>query len=104
VEDKALAQAKKENVSFEEVTRRNEEVFFKDLELLKKDDYNSKTPLPRIPYDEAVEKICHHGSNLTWGQDLTTEDEKLLGDIMNKEGIDFLFSVLPVGVVVVQAP
>jgi cysteinyl-tRNA synthetase len=35
VEDKAVAQAKKESVSVEEVTRRNEEVFFKDLELLK---------------------------------------------------------------------
>jgi cysteinyl-tRNA synthetase len=35
VEDKAIAQAKKESVSLEELTRRNEEVFFKDLELLK---------------------------------------------------------------------
>jgi cysteinyl-tRNA synthetase len=35
VEDKALAQAKKENVSLAELTRQNEEVFFKDLELLK---------------------------------------------------------------------
>ena len=35
IEDKAIAQADKENVSVEELTRRNEEVFFKDLELLK---------------------------------------------------------------------
>jgi cysteinyl-tRNA synthetase len=35
VEDKALAQAKKEKVSLEEVTRRNEDAFLKDLELLK---------------------------------------------------------------------
>jgi cysteinyl-tRNA synthetase len=35
VEDKALAQAKKENLSLEELTRRNEDAFFKDLELLK---------------------------------------------------------------------
>lgn len=35
VEDKALAQAKKENVSLEDLTRRNEEVFFRDFELLK---------------------------------------------------------------------
>jgi cysteinyl-tRNA synthetase len=35
LEDKAIAQAKKENVSREELTRRNEKVFFKDLELLK---------------------------------------------------------------------
>jgi cysteinyl-tRNA synthetase len=35
VEDKALAQAKKEHRSVEELTRRNETIFFKDLELLK---------------------------------------------------------------------
>ena len=35
VEDKALGQAKKENVSVEESTRRNESVFFKDFEFLK---------------------------------------------------------------------
>jgi cysteinyl-tRNA synthetase len=35
VEDKALTQAKKENRSVEELTRRNETVFFKDFELLK---------------------------------------------------------------------
>jgi cysteinyl-tRNA synthetase len=35
VEDKAIAQAKKESVSLEELTRRNEEAFFIDLELLK---------------------------------------------------------------------
>jgi cysteinyl-tRNA synthetase len=35
VEDKAIAQAKKENLTLEELTRKNEEVFFKDFELLK---------------------------------------------------------------------
>ncbi len=35
IEDKALAQAKKENRSVQEVTRRNEDAFFKDFELLK---------------------------------------------------------------------
>jgi len=35
VEDKALAQAKKENVSVEELTRRNEEVLFRDFDFLK---------------------------------------------------------------------
>src|SRR4030067_3758618 len=34
VEDKALAQAKKENVSFEELPRRNEEVLFRDFDFL----------------------------------------------------------------------
>jgi cysteinyl-tRNA synthetase len=41
VEDKAIAQAKKESLTLEELTRKNEEVFFKDFELLKikKPDY-----------------------------------------------------------------
>ncbi len=41
VEDKAIAQAKKENLTVEELTRKNEAIFFKDFELLKikKPDY-----------------------------------------------------------------
>ncbi len=41
VEDKAIDQAKKENLTVEELTRKNEAVFFKDFELLKikKPDY-----------------------------------------------------------------
>ena len=35
VEDKAIEQAKKENLTVEELTRKNEAVFFKDFELLK---------------------------------------------------------------------
>jgi cysteinyl-tRNA synthetase len=35
VEDKAIAEAKKERVSMEELTQRNEAMFFKDFELLK---------------------------------------------------------------------
>jgi cysteinyl-tRNA synthetase len=35
VEDKAITQAKKENITVEELTRKNEAVFFRDFELLK---------------------------------------------------------------------
>jgi len=35
VEDKAIAQAKKENLTIEELTRKNEAVFFQDFKLLK---------------------------------------------------------------------
>jgi cysteinyl-tRNA synthetase len=35
LEDKAVAQAKKENLTFEELTRKNEAVFFRDFKLLK---------------------------------------------------------------------
>jgi cysteinyl-tRNA synthetase len=42
VEDKAVAQAKKENLTLEELTRKNEAVFFQDFKVLKikKSDYN----------------------------------------------------------------
>ncbi len=41
VEDKAITQAKKENLSIEELTQKNETIFFKDFDLLriKKPDY-----------------------------------------------------------------
>ena len=35
VEDKAIAQAKKENLTIEELTRKNEAAFFQDFKLLK---------------------------------------------------------------------
>jgi cysteinyl-tRNA synthetase len=35
VEDKAVAQAKKENLTVEELTRKNEDAFFQDFKLLK---------------------------------------------------------------------
>ena len=35
VEDKAIAEAKKENLTIEELTRKNEAVFFQDFKLLK---------------------------------------------------------------------
>jgi cysteinyl-tRNA synthetase len=53
VEDKAIAQAKKENVSLEELTQRNEEVFFKDLELLK-----MKTPDHTVRASTAVDQTA----------------------------------------------
>ena len=41
VEDKAISEAKKENLTIEELTRKNEEIFFKDFQTLriKKPDY-----------------------------------------------------------------
>src|SRR5512137_2109202 len=35
VEDKAIAQTKKDNMTVEELTRKNEAVFFRDFEILK---------------------------------------------------------------------
>jgi aspartyl-tRNA synthetase len=48
-------------------------------------------PFARIVYDKVVDKLQDRNSGIEWGQDLGTDDERLLGDIMNKEGIEFYF-------------
>jgi len=62
-----------------------------ELEILKKTVVPPKIPFVRLPYDDTVKKIQQQNSQIQWGQDLSTEDEKILGDIMKKEGIDFYF-------------
>lgn len=56
VEDKAIVEAKKENLSLEELTRKNESVFFRDFELLhiKKPDYPTRAS---SVVDQAAELI-----------------------------------------------
>ena len=48
-------------------------------------------PFKRVPYDEVIRKLNGKGSKITWGEDLGSEDEKLLGKIMKDEGHDFYF-------------
>lgn len=48
-------------------------------------------PFKRVPYDEVIKKLNGKGSKITWGEDLGSEDEKLLGKIMKDEGHDFYF-------------
>jgi len=62
-----------------------------ELKVLKKNVEVPKLPFTRIPYDEAVNKIQQQHSSIQWGMDLSTEDERLLGDIMGSEGVDFYF-------------
>ena len=56
VEDKAIAEAKKENLPLEELTRKNEAVFFRDFEFLriKKPDYPTRAS---TVVDQAVKLI-----------------------------------------------
>ena len=53
MEDKAIAQAKKENLTVEELTRKNEAVFFQDFKLLK-----IKTPDYAIRASSAVDQAA----------------------------------------------
>jgi aspartyl-tRNA synthetase len=62
-----------------------------ELEILKKTVTVPKLPFTRITYDEVIRKIQQQNSQIQWGMDLSTEDERLLGDIMKENGIDFYF-------------
>ena len=62
-----------------------------ELEVLGKKVVLPKLPFKRLVYDDVVKKLNKNGSSIVWGQDLGSEDEKLLGSIMKKEGFDFYF-------------
>lgn len=47
-----------------------------DIDMLK----DLKPPFLRMTYTEVVEKLNSMGSKMKWGEDITTEDEKLLTD------------------------
>ena len=42
-------------------------------------------------YDEAIEILNDRGSKITWGKDLGTEDEKLLGKYMEENNTKYYF-------------
>lgn len=55
-----------------------------ELRILKKDIEVPKD-VKRIDYDKTLEILKEHGKNVLWGEDLDTEAEKLLGEIMREE-------------------
>jgi nondiscriminating aspartyl-tRNA synthetase len=63
----------------------------KELESLKQSITAPKLPFPRITYDTVLKKLEEKKTQLTWGQDLGTEEERVLGEIMKEDGIDFYF-------------
>jgi nondiscriminating aspartyl-tRNA synthetase len=62
-----------------------------ELEVIKKTITVPELPFVRVPYDDVISKIQQRQSPIQWGADLSTEDERLLGDIMKESGIDFYF-------------
>ena len=50
-----------------------------------------KLPFKRNTYDDVIKKLNSKDSKIAWGDDLGTEDEKLLGEIMKGEGHEFYF-------------
>lgn len=62
-----------------------------ELAILDKKIVVPKLPFIRVVYDDAIKKLNKNGSKIKWGDDLGTEEEKLLGEIMKKEGHEFYF-------------
>ncbi|HID24952.1 MAG TPA: aspartate--tRNA(Asn) ligase [Thermoplasmata archaeon] len=48
-------------------------------------------PFRRITYDEVIEKLHERDVEISWGEDFGTEEEKVIGEIMKEEGVDFYF-------------
>jgi aspartyl-tRNA synthetase len=61
------------------------------LKILNKEIKLPKLPFKRISYDDAIKKLNDNKCDIKWGDDLGAEEEKLLGEIMEKEGCDFYF-------------
>jgi aspartyl-tRNA synthetase len=56
----------------------------KELGILKKEVTVPKK-IDEVSYDEVLKLLEKNGKKIPWGEDLDTESEKLLGDIMEKE-------------------
>jgi aspartyl-tRNA synthetase len=61
------------------------------LKVLDKSIIVPKTPFCRITYDEVLSLLSDHDCTVEWGEDLSTEEERLLGKIMSGQGHDFYF-------------
>jgi len=65
-----------------------------ELSTLGKEVRLQPTPFPRVPYDDAVQQVNatdRLGRPIEWGEDLSTEAEKVLGELMAAKGHDFYF-------------
>ena len=62
-----------------------------ELEVLKKTVNLPKLPFKRVEYDEAIKKLNANDCDISWGEDLGTEEEKLLGNILKKDNHEFYF-------------
>lgn len=62
-----------------------------ELEILEVEVEKPKLPFPRITYDEALEILEERGLKLPFGEDLTTEAEKKLGEAMKEKGYELYF-------------
>jgi aspartyl-tRNA synthetase len=62
-----------------------------ELEILKREIIPPEIPFKRINYDEVINLLNENNSEIQWGEDLGSEEEKILGEIMIKNGHKFYF-------------
>lgn len=63
----------------------------KQLEILGKEINVPVLPYPRLTYEECLDIVRKGGLDLTDGEDLGTEGEKIVGDFMSSKGYDLYF-------------
>ncbi|MFP4005089.1 MAG: aspartate--tRNA(Asn) ligase [Candidatus Hadarchaeia archaeon] len=56
----------------------------KELETLEMEIEVPEKPLPRITYQEAINKLQTNGENISWGDDFSIPEQRVLGGIMGK--------------------
>jgi len=62
-----------------------------EIETLNVEIKPPEIPVPRIRYDEALQMLEKEGVELEWGEDFGSEEERILGEIMRRKGVDFYF-------------
>ncbi|MBU2559882.1 aspartate--tRNA(Asn) ligase [archaeon] len=63
----------------------------RELEILNCEIPEPKTPFPMLKYDDALAKLEDCGMKVPFGEDLSSEAEKRLGEVMREEGHDLYF-------------
>lgn len=63
----------------------------RELDILKREVLEPKTPFPLLKYDDVLKMLEGEGMKLSSGEDLTTETEKKLGKIMKEKGHELYF-------------
>jgi aspartyl-tRNA synthetase len=64
-----------------------------ELDYLKIDVKVPKLPIPRVTYSEAIKLLQKDGKKIEEGDDIDTEYEKALGQIMEKKGHDLYYVI-----------
>jgi len=64
-----------------------------ELEILGVDLKLPRRPFPRLTYDNVIQLLEERGIKVTWGEDLSDREERVLGSIMKEKGYDLYFIV-----------